>query len=278
MFLQILLTGLFSGFFGAMIGSGGGVFLIPLLTLLVGIPIKAAIGASIVAVIATSTASAIAYVGDELTNIRLGMTLELATTVGAVLGGVTAAFLSKNVLAGLFAAAMVPTIVSLWRKKEESYTDAGADADTPGSPLDAKFYDPKLGQEISYRVKRLPLGMGISFLAGNLSGLLGIGGGAIKVPAMTLGMGVPMKAAAATSNFMIGVTAVASAYIYYSRGDVNPLIAVPTAIGVTLGALVGSRLGPRLRSKHLTRLFAGIMAILAFQMGLSAMGIGISFH
>lgn len=274
MFLQILLTGLFSGLFGAMIGSGGGVFLIPLLTLLLGLPIREAIGASIIAVIATSTASAIAYVGDELTNIRLGMTLELATTVGAVLGGVTAAYLSKNVLAGLFALSMAPTVFSLWRRKEEAATAGGAESERPSSPLDASFYDPHLGHEVQYRVKRLPLGMAVSFLAGNISGLLGIGGGAIKVPAMTLGMGVPMKAAAATSNFMIGVTAVASAYIYYSRGDINPLIAVPTAIGVTLGALAGSRIGPRLRSKHLVRMFAGVMAILAVQMALSAFGIG----
>ncbi|HWI51532.1 MAG TPA: sulfite exporter TauE/SafE family protein [Symbiobacteriaceae bacterium] len=231
--------------------SGGGVFLIPLLTLLLGIPIKEAIGASIVAVITTSTASAIAYVGDELTNIRLGMTLELATTVGAVLGGVTAAFLGKNVLAGLFAAAMLPTIVSLWRKKDDSQGEGVEQVAGPSGPLDATFYDPKIRREVSYRVRRLPLGMCVSFIAGNISGLLGIGGGAIKVPAMTLGMGVPMKAAAATSNFMIGVTAVASAYIYYSRGDVNPLVAVPTAIGVTAGALAGSRIGPKLRNQQL---------------------------
>jgi uncharacterized protein len=275
MFGQILAIGLFSGLFGAMIGSGGGVFLIPLLTMLLGIPIKTAIGASIVAVIATSTASAIAYVGDELANIRLGMTLELATTIGAVLGGITAALLSKNVLSGLFAAAMIPTIVSLWRKQDEVYPPARTQADQPSGPLDATFYDPNLRQDISYRVKRLPLGMAISFVAGNLSGLLGIGGGAIKVPAMTLGMGIPIKAAAATSNFMIGVTAVASAYIYYSRGDVNPLIAVPTAIGVTVGALAGSRIGPKLRSKQLARIFSGVMALLALQMGLSALGVSI---
>ncbi|MDB4895499.1 MAG: hypothetical protein JWN15_1761 [Firmicutes bacterium] len=274
MFVQILLIGLFSGLFGAMIGSGGGVFLIPLLTLLLGLPIRAAIGASIIAVIATSTASAIAYVGDELTNIRLGMTLELSTTVGAVLGGVTAAYLGKNLLAGLFALSMAPTVISLWRRKEDAPVPAGAQADGPPGPLDASFYDPRLGHAVEYRVKRLPVGMVVAFLAGNISGLLGIGGGAIKVPAMTLGMGVPIKAAAATSNFMIGVTAVASAYIYYSRGDINPLIAVPTAIGVTIGALAGSRIGPRLRSKQLARMFAGVMAILALQMALSAVGIG----
>jgi uncharacterized membrane protein YfcA len=273
MFGEILAVGLISGLLGAMIGSGGGVFLIPLLTLLLGVPIHEAIGASIIAVIATSTASAIAYVGDELTNIRLGMTLELSTTVGAIMGGVTAAFLSKNALSGLFAAVMVPTIVTLWRKKEESPSRMDGEVEPPRGPLDARFYDPNLRREVSYRVKRLPLGMALSFLAGNISGLLGIGGGAIKVPAMTIAMGVPIKAAAATSNFMIGVTAVASAYIYYSRGDVNPLIAVPTAIGVTVGALAGSRIGPRLRSKQLARLFAGVMAILALQMGLVAFGI-----
>ncbi|MGE5675211.1 MAG: sulfite exporter TauE/SafE family protein [Mycobacterium leprae] len=273
MFASVLVIGLISGLLGAMVGSGGGVILIPLLTLFLHIPIKEAIGASIIAVIATSTASAIAYVGDELTNIRLGMTLELATTIGAVLGGITAAYLGKTALSALFAVAMIPTIYSLWTKKEEGTAPSGSVE--PSGRLDASFYDPRQRREIRYHVTRLPIGMAVSFLAGNISGLLGIGGGALKVPAMTLGMGVPMKAAAATSNFMIGVTAVASAYIYYSRGDVNPFIAVPTAIGITAGALVGSRIGPRMRSKHLTQLFAAILAFLAVQMALAAIGISV---
>lgn len=274
MFTAILVSGLVAGLIGAMIGVGGGVILIPLLTQVVGVPIRAAIGASIVAVIATSSASAINYVGNELTNIRLGMTLELATTIGAVMGGITAAYLGKEALSGLFALAMLPTIISLWRKKEEDPPSGLAVTEAVGR-LDSKYYDPKLQQEIGYRVRRLPLGMGISFLAGNISGLLGIGGGAIKVPAMTLGMGVPMKAAAATSNFMIGVTAVASAYIYYSRGDVDPLVAVPTAVGVTIGALLGSRIGPRLRTHQLIRFFTIVLAVMCVQMALSAVGISI---
>ncbi|MDN5344584.1 MAG: uncharacterized protein PWQ18_695 [Clostridia bacterium] len=270
MALGILGMGFVTGIIGALVGLGGGVLLVPILTLLFQVPIHTAIGASIVAVVATSSASASTYLNSHISNMRLGMTLETATTVGGILGGVTAALLGRQVLSGIFAVALVGTAYSMFKKVKGG--QPGAETVDPGR-LGATFYDANLKREVTYRVKSLPLGLFLSFIAGNISGLLGIGGGVIKVPAMVLAMGVPMRAAAATSNFMIGVTAVASAYIYYTRGFVDPLIAAPTAIGVFLGATLSSHLAGRVNSNFLTRLLAIILLFLAVQMALSAAGI-----
>ena len=256
-----------------MIGAGGGVLLVPILTIWLHVDIRVAVAASIVAVIATSTASAISYVGDELANIRLGMTLELAAAAGAILGGVTAAYLSKNALSGIFAVAMLYSAYQMLRRRSGTQS-AVVGSDDLGR-LGAVYHDRHLGREVGYRVHKLPWGMGLSFLAGNISGLLGIGGGPIKVPAMTLVMGVPMKAAAATSNLMIGVTAVASAYIYYAHGYVQPAIAVPTALGVSAGATLGARLAPRVSGQVLMVIMGVVMLALAAQMGLAAAGFSI---
>ncbi|APC07461.1 sulfite exporter TauE/SafE family protein [Neomoorella thermoacetica] len=268
--MEILILGFLTGILGAMVGIGGGVLLVPFLTLVFHVPIHTAIGASIVAVIATSSTSASTYLESRLTNLRLGMTLETATATGGILGGLTAALLSRQVLSGIFAVALVGTAYSMLKKVKagqprEEVEDTGR--------LGSTFYDANLKREVRYNVKRLPLGLFISFIAGNISGLLGIGGGVIKVPMMVLGMGVPMRAAAATSNFMIGVTAVASAYIYYTRGFVDPLIAAPTAIGVFLGAMLSSRLAGRVNSNFLAKLLAVVLIFLAVQMALSAAGI-----
>lgn len=270
--VEILIMGFLTGILGAMVGIGGGVLLVPSLTLIFHVPIHTAIGASIVAVIATSSASASTYLESRLTNMRLGMTLETATATGGILGGLTAALLSRQVLSGIFAVALVGTAYSMFKKvkggqPQEEIVDTGR--------LGSTYYDAHLQREISYRVQKLPLGLFISFIAGNISGLLGIGGGVIKVPTMVLAMGVPMRAAAATSNFMIGVTAVASAYIYYTRGFVDPLIAAPTAIGVFLGARLSSHLAGRVNSNFLAKLLAVVLVFLAVQMALTAAGIQI---
>ncbi len=271
--LAILSGSLATGILGAMVGIGGGVLLVPFLILVMHVPIHNAIGASIVAVIATSSAAASAYVRDELTNMRLGMTLELATTTGAILGSITAAILSRQVLSGIFAVFLFITALSMLNRREEQ-TLVSATTTNPGR-LGATYHDPYLKKDVTYAVHRLPLGMFVSFIAGNISGLLGIGGGVIKVPAMTLGMGVPMKAAAATSNFMIGVTAVASAYIYYAHGFVDPGITAPVAIGVFLGALTGTRLAKKVAGGVLAKVLAVVMIVLAIEMGLSVFGITI---
>jgi uncharacterized membrane protein YfcA len=258
--LLILLVALVVGGLGSMLGIGGGVLLIPLLTGLFGIPIKTAIGASIVSVIATSSAAGAVYVGRGLSNTRLAMVLEIATTLGALAGGITAVLLSPNLLEGLFALVLIYVVYSMRRI-------SGAEQITaPTGVLDTNYVDSATGATITYGVRNLPLGMGASFLAGHVSGLLGIGGGIIKVPIMSLVMGMPLRAAIATSNFMIGVTAATSAVIYYQRGFLDPNIAIPTALGVLVGAQIGARVGGRIRGNTLKLIFQGLLLVFAVQM------------
>jgi uncharacterized membrane protein YfcA len=204
------------GAVGSMLGIGGGVLIIPILTLFLDVPIKTAIGASIISVVATSTAAGVVYTGRGMTHVRLGMILEIATTLGALMGGLTAAFLNPRMLEGIFALVLLYMLFSMRRLPKE-----GEGGGVTGL-LDTRYLDPFTGQEVAYGVRHLPVGMVASFIAGNISGLLGIGGGIVKVPIMVLVMGVPLKAAIATSNFMIGVTAATSAVIYYARGYVEP--------------------------------------------------------
>ncbi|MCL4300548.1 MAG: sulfite exporter TauE/SafE family protein [Anaerolineae bacterium] len=258
--LLIFLVGLTVGGLGSMLGIGGGVLLIPLLTGLFGMPIKTAIGASIVSVIATSSAAGAVYVGRGLAHTRLAMVLEIATTLGALAGGITAVLLNANLLAGIFGAALLYVIYSMRQLPSD---------DQPVEPtglLDTNFVDPFTGQVVNYGIRNLPSGMGASFLAGNISGLLGIGGGIIKVPIMSLVMGVPLRAAIGTSNFMIGVTAATSAIIYYQHGYLDPSIAIPTALGVLAGAQIGTHLGGKVRSQRLKQIFQGLLLVFAVQM------------
>ena len=258
--ILIAITGLIVGGLGSMLGIGGGVLLIPLLMGLFGVPIKVAIGASIVSVIATSSAAGAVYVGRGLSHTRLGMALEIATTLGALVGGLTAVLLRPNLLAGIFALVLLYVVYSMHRLPNEAHAVA------PTGLLDTSYTDPATGVDVAYGVRNLPLGMGASFLAGNVSGLLGIGGGIIKVPIMSLVMGMPLRAAIATSNFMIGVTAAASAVIYYQRGYLDPNIAIPTALGVLVGAQIGTRVGGKVRSARLKLIFEGLLLIFAVQM------------
>jgi len=248
------------GLLGSMLGIGGGVLIIPLLTLFFDIPIKTAIGASIVSVIATSSAAGAVYVGHGMTHSRLAMILEIATTLGALAGGITAVLMNPRLLQAIFAAVLLYVVYSMRRlPKEESET-------CPTGTLDTTFFDPVADHWITYGVSNLRAGLGASFLAGNISGLLGIGGGIIKVPIMTLVMHMPLRAAIATSNFMIGVTAATSAVIYYGHGYLDPQVAVPTALGVLLGAQIGPRLGQRARIQTLKLIFQGLLVLFAFQM------------
>ncbi len=247
-----------------MLGIGGGVLLIPLLTGLFGIPIKTAIGASIVSVIATSSAAGAVYVGRGLTHTRLSMVMEIATTLGAMAGGITAVLISPNALATLFGIVLLYVAYSMRGLPKEDK------AATPTGLLDTTFTDPRTGQVVAYGVRHLPAGMMASFLAGNISGLLGIGGGVIKVPIMTLVMGIPLRAAIGTSNFMIGITAATSAVIYYQHGYIDPSIAIPTALGVLIGAQVGTRVGGKVRSERLKQIFQVLLLVFAVQMFIQA--------
>ncbi len=248
------------GLLGSMLGIGGGVLIIPILTLFFDVPIKFAIGASIVSVVATSSAAGAVYVGHGLSHTKLAMVLEIATTLGALAGGLTAVLLAPNVLQALFGLVLVYVVYSMGRLPKEDAATA------PTGLLDATYVDPLTGKLVVYGIRRLPYGMGASFLAGNVSGLLGVGGGIIKVPIMALVMGMPLRAAIATSNFMIGVTAATSALIYYGRGYIDPRIVIPTALGVLLGARFGPRLGGRLQGATLKRIFQGVLVVFAIQM------------
>ncbi|HZJ42940.1 MAG TPA: sulfite exporter TauE/SafE family protein [Pyrinomonadaceae bacterium] len=256
----IFLVSLMVGAFGSMLGIGGGVLLIPLLTGLFDMPIKTAIGASIVSVIATSSAAGAVYVGRGLAHTRLSMVLEIATTTGALAGGITAVLVSPHLLEGAFAALLVYVAFTLRRISIQEGSIA------PTGLLDTTYTNPLNGQTVTYGVRNLPQGMGASFLAGNISGLLGIGCGIIKVPIMNLVMGVPLRAAIATSNFMIGITAATSAVVYYQHGYLDPRIAIPTSLGVLIGAQAGTRIGGRVRSLRLKQLFQWLVLIFAAQM------------
>lgn len=245
-----------------------------------------AVAVSLVAVIATSTAAGSVYVGEGLANMRLGMTLEIATTVGGMTGGLVAVVIPTSVLSGLFAAILVVSALLLVRGRDpEGHGDAEerGDADTPEmqgfeepGKLAGRYFDVQAGQLVHYEAQRVGVGSATALLAGAMSGMLGVGGGFLKVPAMTLGMRVPMRVAAATSNFMIGVTAIASLSVYLVRGHVRPLLAAPLVIGVIGGSLAGTKLSHRMHAKLLRRILALVLAVVAVEMGLRTFGVSLA--
>jgi uncharacterized membrane protein YfcA len=247
-YLFMVIGGLIAGLFGSLLGLGGGVLIIPLLTLVFGVPMKEAIGTSLICVIATSSGAASLYVRKHFADIRLAMTLELATTIGAIVGGLIAGIIKPEILTILFSVLLFYIALSMIRKRPEENQETVSSA--PGD----------------YQITNLPFGMGASFFAGNISGLLGVGGGVIKVPAMYLMMGVPLRIAVATSNFMIGVTATAGAFVYYARGEIDLLVSGATMIGVFLGALIGSRILHLIKMEHLKKAFIIVLLYLSVEM------------
>ncbi len=283
----ILLASVVAGVVGSLLGLGGGVVVVPALSLFLHIPIQLAIGASIISVIATSSGSAATYVRDRLTNLRVGMFLEIATTLGAISGAYIATVVHGNVLFIVFAAVLLyslyPQITRVIRERRQfAKTQTRPPGDTliasdriaTSLALGGTFYDPAAKRQFIYGVRNVPGGFGIMYLAGIFSALLGIGGGVFKVLAMDTVMGMPIKASTATSNFMIGATAAASAGIYFLRGDVNPVIAAPVALGVIGGSYIGTRLLSRLAGSSVRLVFAVVMALIAVQMAFKGFGIG----
>lgn len=273
--LLLLSISIVAGTFGALLGLGGGVVIVPVLTLGFGVNIRYAIGASIVSVIATSSGAAATYVKDHLTNIRVAMLLEVATTIGALCGAILSTHVQEQQLFFVFSAILFYSAWAMLRKRHQEETAPVPNSDywAQRLKLNASYPDHALGKEVSYTVTQVPLGFSLMFGAGIISGLLGIGSGALKVPAMDSAMKLPIKVSSATSNFMIGVTAAASAGAYYMRGDILPLVAAPVAIGVLLGSLIGTRLMMKWHSKRIRTLFIGVLIIIALQMGLRAFGI-----
>jgi uncharacterized protein len=258
-------TGSFAaGFLGALTGLGGGVVIVPLLTLAFGVDIRYAIGASLVSVIATSSGAAAAYVKEGYANLRIGICLEVATTLGALLGAGIAAWLPADTVAVLFGLVL---LTSAYLSTQPHPSPPDCDRPDPLATrlkLDGSY--PGLDGPVAYHVRGVPLGFGLMFVAGALSGLLGIGSGAVKVLALDRVMRIPFKASTTTSNFMIGVTAAASAGVYLSRGYIDPGLAMPVMLGVLLGALLGTRLLAKTRSRVLRNVFAVVVLALAVEM------------
>jgi len=263
-FTIILLLGAYlAGLAGSLTGLGGGVVIIPLLTLFFHVDIRYAIGAALVASIATSSGSASAYVKEGITNIRLGMFLEIATTTGAVIGAILAIYTPVNLVAILFGVMLIFSAAMTLRKKHEG-------ALLEGSKLSYKLklngsYPTKDGM-VDYKLKNVGAGFSIMTVAGMLSGLLGIGSGALKVLAMDTAMKVPFRVSTTTSNFMVGVTAAASAVVYLQRGYIDPGIAFPVIIGVLAGAFTGSKLLMKIDVKKLKLIFSIAITLIALNM------------
>ena len=265
-FTLILLAGAFvAGFLGSLTGLRGGVVIIPLLTLIFHVDIRYAIGASLISVIATSSGAAAAYVKEGISNIRIGMFLEIATTIGAVVGAIVAVYAPTQLIAVLFGIILLISAALSLQKRQEKMVNM------PNAKIAALLrlnssYPDQTGKEIKYTVAHVPGGFLMMMVAGIISGLLGIGSGALKVIAMDNIMKLPFKVSTTTSNFMIGVTAAASAGVYLGRGYIDPGLSMPVVLGVLIGAFVGSKVLVKAQTKSLRILFAVVITFLAIQM------------
>lgn len=255
---------LLAGLLGSLTGLGGGVIIIPLLTLGLGVNIKYAIGASLISVIATSSGAAAAYVKEGITNMRIGMFLEIATTIGAVAGAMIAGLIPVDIIAVIFGSILLYSAYNTIQKK------VNHEQDFDGDPLSYKYklngsYPAEDGWH-HYKVRNVKGGFFMMMFAGVMSGLLGIGSGALKVLAMDKIMRIPFKVSTTTSNFMIGVTAAAGAVVYFQRGDIKAEIAAPVMLGVLIGAMIGSRILMKIKTTTLRMVFAIVIAFLSIQM------------
>ena len=266
--IGILLVAFVAGVFGSMLGVGGGIIMVPVLSLAFGVPIKTAIATSIICVIATSSMAQTTFAARGMTNMRLGMFLEVTTTVGALAGGITAVLIDGSILQACFAVLLFYVAWQMSRRR-------GDVVPAEGPVMPSSYYDPAQGRQVSYGVHGLGAGFALSIVAGNVSGLLGVGGGAFKVPIMNLLMGVPLKATIATSNLMIGVTAGTSAAIFYGRGYVDPRWAVPAALGILVGARIGPRFAIHLPARVLVLIFEVVLVVFGALMLLKALGVGV---
>lgn len=277
--LQFMLIAVFAGFLGSLVGLGGGIIITPALTILFGFDIKYAIGASIVAVIATSSGSAIAFVKDHISNMRVGMLLEVFTTAGGVVGALMAGVFSSKLLYIFFSLILLNSFYGMLKKsglitkakKEEVVVENDKYAEK--YKLNSSYYDKAIDQTIDYSVTNVPQGSLVMFGAGFASGLLGIGSGAFKVVALDTYMKLPIKVSTATSNFMMGVTATASALIYFFNGTINPIVAAPIAIGTLIGSRTGAKVMQRLDAKYIRYIFLPILLFTIINMFLKGMGV-----
>ncbi len=256
--LLVAAIGAVAGTLGALLGVGGGVFLVPFLNAALGLPFNVASGVGLMTVIATSSVVSAGSAGRRSANLRLGMVLQIASSAGGLVGGVYVARLPHRVLYIMFAAvtAAIAAVVASRLDRRNVILDSRVE---PG-PFGGRYFEEESGMEVVYRTRNLPVALAVSLAGGSVSGLLGIGGGILQVPALNVWCGVPLRVAAATSAVMIGVTAVASAPIYYARGDVVPPLAAAAVIGVLIGSRFGFWFGDRARAKWLKLLLATVLA------------------
>lgn len=293
-YLYLILIGLGAGFLGSIVGIGGGIILVPILSLLMKIPIQNAIGTSLVAVMATSISASRLFFKKGLTNLRTGLVLEIFTTAGAITGSILISYIKSNILFGLFGLLTLVSAYFSYRKnlslqknnkfktendtlllQQNEQNHNGNDLHKVNEEDRDVYYDSASKQTIYYKVKNYPAGFSTSFVAGIMSGLLGIGGGFIKVPTMNLLMNVPMKVAAATSNFMIGITAVASSIIYLTKGFIIPDITAAVVIGVLIGGTAGSFTACRIKNKYIVIILIIIFIVFGINMILKAFGLNL---
>ncbi|KRK87810.1 hypothetical protein FD17_GL000750 [Lentilactobacillus sunkii DSM 19904] len=265
----MIAIGMFAGFAGAILGLGGGIILTPILTLIMGVDIKYAIGASIIAVIATSSGATIAYLRDKVLNLRVAMFLEIATTLGALSGALLTGVIDPKYLYILFGLLLLFSGYNMIRKlisHQEVLHLAHPDKLSSKFKLDSNYFDNVEGKTINYQVEHIPGGLAVMYGAGIASGLLGIGSGAFKVMAMDTVMKMPLKPSTSTSNLMMGVTAAASATVYFFNGSIKPMIAVPLALGILVGARGGSRIMRDMSARTIRMIFVPILFYIGIEM------------
>lgn len=276
--LLMLGVGIFAGIMGSILGIGGGIIVTPIVTLAMGLDIKYAIGASIIAVIATSSGSTIAFLKDDVLNLRVAMFLEIATTIGAIIGALLTGAFEPMILYILFGSLLVFSSWNMYRKMrsgQEVLQQVHADKWAEKFNLNSSYYDKNTKQQVDYQVENVPGGFLIMLGAGLASGMLGIGSGAFKVMAMDGAMKMPLKPSSATSNLMMGVTAAASATVYFFNGSIRPDLAVPLALGILGGSTIGTRIMQILPSKLIRLIFIPILLYLGLQMILKGFGVTI---
>lgn len=258
---------------GAMLGLGGGVFIVPIFTLFLGVDEKVAIGASAVAVVFNSIIGSSNHLRSRFTNVRLVVLLLLPTATGALIGALFAVNAPERILNAIFGAVLTYAAVSMLLKRQLEHPDPSLLPDP--WHLAASYYDPATGQTVRYIPQRMPLGLSVSGLAGVISGMLGVGGGVIQVPAMNLLMRVPVKAAAGTSAVMVGITAVATSFVFYAEEQIDPTVVTPALIGVMVGSQIGSRLTRRVKAQRMIWFFVIILLYLGASLILSAANIDV---
>lgn len=270
--LLLAFSAMIASVFGSMLGLGGGVFIVPLFTLWLGVDPKIAIGASAVCVVTNSVVGSRRHLNNGFVNFRLSMILQSTTAAGAIIGALIALAVSGNFLKALLGLVLMYAAVSMARGSKQAVPDAELDAPDPWAVM-SEYQDGN--QTVRYVPQRIDIGLGVSGMAGVLSGMLGIGGGLVQVPVMNLVMKLPMRAAAGTSSFMVGMTSVATAAVFYASGNIDPAVTAPAMVGVLLGSSLGSALTKRVKIHQLMAIFLVIMVTLSISMILSAFDISL---